>query len=158
MIKNFGQWIVVKDGIETSIGYEYCWISKEDVMSKNTSYSDKLMENPSIYDKSLTQALEFAYKYFHAMTQYSAKSHPQIHKKMMSERKELKWYKSAKGNYTDQISEGFNITVYENNNGRWEWVYDNIFSKRTYKDMETAKKKAFASYYWLYRHIKNGEK
>ncbi len=31
MIKNFGQWIVVKDGIETSVGYGYCWISKDDV-------------------------------------------------------------------------------------------------------------------------------
>lgn len=157
MIKNFGQWIVVKDGIETSVGYGYCWISKDDVMSKNTSYAKTLMQEPSINIKSLQEAFEFAYRYFHAMTTYSAKSHPQIHKKMMSEFKELQWHKSERGNYTTPIFEGFNITVFKNEKDRWAWVYDDIFSKGTYTNVETAKKKAFASYCWL-SHIKNGRK
>ena len=49
MIKNFGQWQVVKDGIETVPGGEYYWISKEDIMDKNTAYAKELMKFPFRY-------------------------------------------------------------------------------------------------------------
>lgn len=153
MIKSFGQWIVVKDGIETAVGYEYWSIPKNNIMQKNVSLANELCKMPSINNKSLSDAFKFAYMYFHAMTSYSAKSHPEIHKKMMSEFKELEWHKSAKGNYTVQVSEGFNITVFKKKD-RWVWVYEDIFSKGTYANVETAKKKAFASYYWFYEYIK----
>ncbi len=154
MIKNFGQWIVVKDGIEMTVGYGYWSISKEDIMQKNVSLAKELCKMPSINNKSLSDAFKFAYRYFHAMTPYSAKSHPEIHKKMISEFKELQWHKSAKSNYTVQVSEGFNVTIFKNDKNRWAWVYDGVFSKGNYTNVETAKKKAFASYYWFYRHIK----
>jgi hypothetical protein len=73
---------------------------------------------------------------------------------MQSEYSWLKWGMSPKGNYILQVSNGFFITIYPHpNDGRWTWVFDGIFSNRTYKSADSAKKKAYAGFYWLYRHI-----
>lgn len=153
MIKNFGQWKVVNDGIETNVGYEYLWISKKDIMARDTSYANTLMKGPSIDKRSLRTAFRYSYKYFHAMTKYTSKSHPGIYKEMVAEFKDVEWQKSVNGNYITQVFKGIIITVYKNSKDRWAWVYDGIYSKSSYKKPETAKKMAYASYYWLYNHV-----
>jgi len=156
MIKNFGQWEVVKDGIQTIAGYEYFHISKDKIMNNDRTLARRLMEISSINKKSLISAFEYAYRYFHAMSKYTAKSHPEEYKHMSAQFKDLTWIKTEKGNFTVRTPEGINITVYKNSKGRWAWIYNDIHSQGSYKNMETARKKAFASYYWLYKHIKNG--
>ena len=156
MIKSFGQWRVVKDGIETAPGCEYFWISKKDIMNKNTAHAEELKKLPNIHYPSLVTAFGYAYKYFHAMTKYTMKSHPEVYEAMMDEFNELQWHESENG-FTAETSEGFNISVFRHNNEKWKWVYDDIFSGSSYKSMETAKKKAYSSFYWLHKHIKNGD-
>ena len=153
MIKSFSQWKVVKDGIEAGQGCNYWWISKDDIMRKNMVPVNDLSQNPLIHQQSLLNAYHYAYRYFHAMTQYS-KSHPDIYKRMESEYARLEWVTSLKGNYTLQVSNGFFITIYPHpNDGRWAWVFDGLFSTCTYKSADLAKKKAYTAYYWLHKHI-----
>ena len=125
MIKIFGQWKVVNEGIVTIPGCEYYWISKENIMQNDTEYAKKLMKCPSVNNQSLRKAYRYAYKYFHAMTKFTSKSHPEIYKAMMAEFKELQWYKSNKG-LTTKTSEGLNITVFRADDDKWKWVYDEI--------------------------------
>ena len=107
MIKNFGQWQMVRDGIETISGSEYYWISKQDVMSKNTAYTKELMKFPTVNNQSLITTFKYAYKYFHAMTKFTTKSHPEIYKAMINELNKLEWCESEKG-FTTKTSEVVN--------------------------------------------------
>jgi len=148
----FDSWKVVKDGIETVPGYEYQWISKADIMTRNMEKVRVILMIPGVDEQSLRKAFMYAYRYFHAMTKYSLKTHPEVYRSMMMEYQELKWHESNKG-FTARTSEGLYITVFRDDNTKWKWVFDGIFSNSSYKNMETAKKKAYASYYWLYKHI-----
>jgi len=111
------------------------------------------MKDTMVNNQSLTRAFKYAYKYFHAMTKFTSKSNPEIYKAMISEFNRLEWDKSSKG-FTAKTSDGFYITVFVNSKEKWKWAYDEIFSSGSYKSIETAKKKAYSSYYWLYKHIK----
>jgi hypothetical protein len=156
MIKSFGQWIVVNEGIETGYWHPYYGVSKYDIMNKDMSEIDELLNNPAINRQSLQNACNYGYRYFHALNQYST-SHPHIYSQMMAEYEGLKWGLSLNGNYTLQVPEGFTITVYKKpDTERWTWVFHDIYCHRTFKSSGTAKKKAYAGYYWFYKHIKNG--
>lgn len=153
MTKYFGSWKIVDDGIETVPGCQYYWISREDIMNKNVDLVNSISKIPGSYRQSMMKALVYAYKYFHAMTKYSHSSHPEIYNAMMSKYKELEWQESPKG-YTARTSAGINITVFRNGKNGWKWVFDEVYSKSSYANVKTAKKKAYASYYWYYDHIK----
>ncbi|MHB9069642.1 MAG: hypothetical protein ACYC54_04655 [Sedimentisphaerales bacterium] len=160
MIKSFGQWNVVSDGIETNRYFTtYHWISKKDIMNRNTDSARNTLECPGVNKDSLIKAFKYAHKYFHAVKpSYSVKSDPEIYKEMLDEFETVRWVTSVAGNFTVLVDEGFNITVYKNKKGRWTWVFADIYSKNAYKNIDAAKKKAFASYYWVYRHLLNRKK
>jgi hypothetical protein len=57
MIKSFGQWIVVNEGIETGYWHPYYGVSKYDIMNKDMSEIDELLNNPAINRQSLQNAV-----------------------------------------------------------------------------------------------------
>ena len=156
MSKRFNQWVFNKKGIKTKPGSEYLYITKEDIINRNSIPVKNIRQNIRVNIKDFNEAYDYACRYFCATAKYTMKSHPDIYKEMITMYNNIEWYGSAKG-YTTKVPEGFNITIYSDKKkkDRWRWVFDGLYSLDLYDNAETAQKKAFASYYWLYKHIKN---
>jgi len=155
-IKRFEEWVVVKDGIQTVPGMSYLFISKEEIMELDFVNLQRFLKFQWVKKNALKRAYSYAYEYFHAMTFYTEKSHSEIYK-AMSERYELiQWFINVSGYHIYKVPEDFYITVFRDKKkpNRWTWAYKECYCPRSYANFDTAKKKAFASYYWLYHHIK----
>jgi hypothetical protein len=155
-IKRFKEWVVVKDGIQTVPGMPYFYISKEEIMSLDFTNLQRFLKLQWVKKNALKRAYSYAYEYFHAMTFYTKKSHPETYKAMSECYELIKWGISVSGNHIFEVPEGFYITIFRDKKrpNRWTWAYKEFYCPRSYANLETAKKKAFASYYWLYQHIK----
>lgn len=155
-IKRFKEWVIVQDGIQTVPGMPYWYISKEEIMSLDLTNVRRFLKFKGVNEKALKNAYSYAFKYFHAMTFYTKKSHPVIYKVMSEHYELIKWFINASGNHIFKVPEDFYITIFRDKNrpNRWTWAYEEFYCPKSYANFETAKKKAFASYYWLYKHVK----
>ena len=154
--KYFGQWKIVRHGIETSPGHPYWFISIEEVSKDYSPEVEKIKKMHRINESDLISALDYGKRHFKQFAKLTRKSDREKYDRMMEEYNKILWHENGNGNHIENTSCDFCITVFKTDSNRWKYAVNDVFSANSFKSVETAKKKAFKCYFLTYCSDSNG--